>query len=261
MSAAELSYTFRTAYPDRLQRGRGVVVSMPVYRSGALVAPTQAGSLFSFLDPSGTAIVDEAAVTVTASIATYALTSTHLADTLAFGEGYQEVWKLILPDGTTRTVDREAAVSLRPLVPVVTDADIQGEYPEIYTLLGETQSSLQGWLDSAWKRILGRLIAEGHNPDNIKSHWSFRNPHMDLTASLFFRRLAAARKNQESYLQLAETHMAAYEAAWKGLNWTTDDDGDGRVDDPSKRRAGGSGIVHVNVPPTRHPRNVRDDRW
>lgn len=259
---ADVLHTFRTAYPDRLQRGRGVVVSMPVYRSGALVAPTASGSTFSFLDPAGTVIVDQAAVTVTSSIATCALTSAHLADTLLLGEGYQEVWRLILPGETeARTVDREAAVSLRPLVPVVADADILGEYPEIYALLGETQTSLQSWLDAAWSRIYNRLISEGHNPDRIKSAWSLRNPHMDLTLGLFYRRLAAARRSQENMLALAKEHMDAYESGWKAMNFTVDDDEDGRVDDPSSRRAGGGGVLHINVPPTRHPSRVRDPRW
>lgn len=261
MSSAEINYTYREAYPDVLQRGRACVVTRPVYYDGALVAPTALGSTFTLLAPNGDALVDAAAVTVTNSVASYALSAGLLADTLSLGEGYQQVWTLVLPDGTTRTTDRETAIALRPLHPVITDADLAGDYPLMARDLPEALASWQGFIDQAWKEIIGRVISEGHLTYSIKSAWALRKPHLELTNAKRFRALAAARPSQVSYAELAKQHLEAYEGAWKGINWTTDDDHDGRVDDPSARRAGGSGILHINVPPTRHPSRVRDPRW
>ena len=261
MSQAETIYTFRDAYPDVLQRGRACVVTRPVYRDGALVAPTASGSTFTLLNPSGVALVDAQPVTVTDSIARYSLSSTVLADTLPLGEGYQQVWRLVLPDGTTRTTDRETAIALRPLHPVITDDDLKGDYPLMDRDLPQALTSWQPFIDQAWKEIVGRLSAEGHFSYLIKSAYAFRRPHMELAHAKRFRALAAARPSQVNYLELQKQHHEAYEAAWKAINWTSDDDHDGRVDDPAKRRAGGSGVLHINVPPTRHPWRVTDPRW
>jgi hypothetical protein len=261
MPAAETQYTFRTAYPSVYQRARATTVSMPVYRDGSLVAPTASGSSFSLLAPDGTELVDGAAITVTGSVATYSLGAASIPATLSLGEGYQEVWVLVLPDGTTRTVDHECALALRPLAPVITDADLEGDYPLASRDRPDGLASWQAFIDQAWRKILGRLASEGHYSYMIKSAWSFREPHLELTHGLRFRALAAARPSQANFLELARQHMDAYEAAWKGTNWTTDDDHDGRVDDPSARRAGGGAVLHVNVPPTRHPSRVRDPRW
>lgn len=260
MSSAETLYTFRESYPDVLQRGRACVVTRPVYRDGALVTPTQAGSTFSLLGPSGETLVDEQPVTVTSSIARYSLSAGVLADTLPLGEGYQQVWTLVLPDGTTRTTDRETAIALRPLHPVVTDADLKEDYP----LADRDLGALPNWqvfIDQAWKDIISRIANEGHFSYLVKSAWAFRRPHTELAHAKRFRALAAGRPSQVNFLELARQHLDAYEAAWKAINWTTDDDHDGRVDDPAARRAAGSGVLHINVPPTRHPRRVADPRW
>lgn len=245
-------YSFRDAYPPVYQRGRGVTASRPVYRDGALVAPTQAGSTYTLLGPGGDIIVNAQPVTVTNSIATYALTSTHLASTLVLGEGYQEVWALVL-DGATITTDREVAVGLRQLYPVVTDEDLTADYPVANRDLPGEATSWQGFLDEAWKEIVSRLVMGGHLSYSIKSAFAFRRPHKELTHALRFRALAAARPSQTNFMELQKHHQDRYEAAWKDMNWTSDENGDGRPDNPQRRRGTGGGILHINGSPGRRP--------
>lgn len=251
-------YSFRDAYPPVYQRGRGVTASRPVYRDAALVAPTQAGSTYTLLGPSGDAIVNAQPVTVTNSIATYALTSTHLASTLVLGEGYQEVWVLVL-GGVAITTDREVAIALRPLYPVVTDEDLLADYPITNRDLPGDATSWQGFIDEAWKEIISRLIMEGHLSYMVKSHYAFRACHKELTHALRFRALAAARPSQVNLMELQKHHQDRYEASWKAMNWTSDENGDGRPDNPQRRKGSGGGILHINGSPGRRP--AKTARW
>lgn len=258
MSSAETAYTFPNPYPDMLQVGRNVVVSQEVRFERDLVEPT-GDSTFSLYAPDGTAIVDEAAVTITGSVATYTLTAaTHLTSTRALGEGYQEVWTLHLPDGTVRTVDREAALVKRPLQCPISDSDLEDEYPDLPATRGALLTSMQPFIDAAWKRMLGRLIAEGHLPYLVKSSHSFRVAAIELTFGLFFRFAAKSHKGRGDYLELATEHMKAYERAWSSINFTVDADHDGRVDNPNARTGSGV-VVYPSSAPDR--RLKRSGRW
>ena len=257
MSSAELDYSFITPYPDMIVRGREQVVEMRVERAGAVVEVTELGSTFSLLKPDGTAVVDADDVVVDADgVPQYTLTALLLPATLTpLGEGWQEVWELVLPDGTTRTVDREAALCLRPLVPVVSQATLSEDYPTLATFLGNTAhggiASWQDFISSAWADILGRLIAEGHLPYLVKSSSAFRKAHKELAYSKGFGWLAMHQSTRGNWLEIAEKHSAAYEAAWKAINFKTDDDHDGRVDDDTRRRGGTGSVLHLNAAPAR----------
>jgi hypothetical protein len=249
MSTAELDYTFVTPHPDLLVRGRAQTVEMRVEYAGAVVSVTASGSTFSLLKPDGTAIVDAEAVTVTAGVPSFALTTVHLPSTLTpLGEGYQEVWTLVTPTGT-RIVDREAALCLRPLVPVVSQATLLEDYPNLMTFVGATAiTHLQTFITSAWIEIVNRLVGEGHLAYLIKSGSAFRRPHKELSYAKLFGWLALHQAARGNWLELATKHQAAYEAAWKAMSFRTDDDHDGRVDDNSTRRGGGV-VVQPNAAP------------
>lgn len=235
MNPAETSYTIRAPYPVMLQRGRAATTKIEVYRDGALSAPTASGSTYTLLSPSGSTVVS-GAVTVSSSVATYSLSAGDLPSTLQLGEGYQEVWVLVLADGTTRTFDREAAVILRPLYPVVTDLDLTAMYPDLATWRGSDVTSMQGFIDEAWRQILSRLIAQGVLPYLVKSAHAFRTAHQHLALAIWAGYAAKGRAGA-NFLELATMHRAAYEEAWKAINFAVDTDHDGRVDDPHKRIA------------------------
>lgn len=256
-TSAETLYTFWTPYPDILQAGRAARVEMRVYRDGALVAPTQAGSSLTLLKPDGTAIFTARAVTVASSIAYVDITAGELPTTLPLGEGYQEVWTLVLAD-RTETVDREAAVCVRALQPACTDRDLLDEYPNLNVIRGTLIDSYQGFLDSAWREIIERLFQEGHLPYLIKSGWVFRVPQRELALAKAWNFFAGAQP-KGNYLELSKKHEDRYNTNWSRITWTTDDDHDGRVDDPSARVGGSGSVVHVNAAGAWAPRH--DPRW
>lgn len=257
MSAAEVIYSARIPYPDVIERGRQQVVTLEVYRSGALVEP--ASGTLTIYKPDGTKLVDAGAVTITSSIARYTLTAGVLPTTLDLGEGYLEVWSLVMPDGETRAFHREMAVAVRALFPVVAVEDVEAEYPDLTDLFRGQDATLQGFLDEAWKRLIRKLIGRGILTYRVVSTEATADAHRELALYLAFKyaytKQGAASSNR--WQQLYETHLANYKAALGEMNFTEDADGDGLADS-SSRRSGGT-VVHLNAAP--RVRLARSAKW
>jgi len=245
MSAAETLYTARAPYPDVLERARQQVVALPVYRDGALAVPS-AGT-FTLWGPGDhtTAIVAAAAVTVTSSIATYTLTTTHLAATRELGEGYLEEWALLI-DGVTHTFRRTAALARRALYPVYSDVDALAEYPALTRDIASTASSLQGYLDEAWRQILGTLAERRVYPYLVMTPDSFRSVHRHTTLHLVFKSFQrGGQGTADKWMELARYHGEQAEKAWISLTTQMDLDHDGFVDSEARSRA--TNVIHVNA--------------
>ena len=245
MSSAETSYTVRVPYPDYLVRGRAQTVTLPVLRDGALVAPTASGSTFTLLDPSGAEVVAASAITVSGSTATYALAADDLPSTLSLGRGYREVWHLILPDGSTRDIRRDASLVLYAAYPVIADGDLLGVYSDLDRQLKSGTTTFQAYIDEAWKRILGRLEAQGVFPECVVTDWSLREVHMELVLHLVC--LDCGRSAGGRWLELAAGHKKEFEMAWQRLRFVTSTDGANA--DGSDMRAANKGVTFINASP------------
>jgi hypothetical protein len=255
MSNAETVYSFRSPYPEVLERGRQQVIQMPAYRDGALVAPSS--GTVSIYDASNSAIVDAAAVTIAGSIAQYTVLASVLPETLNLGEGYMVEWALDMPDSTTRTIRRDAAVVLRSLYPVITDTDVEAEYPDLAVHLGVSIASWQTFIDEAWNYIIHRLINSGQLPYLIMSPTSFRFPHKHLALHYiwkwFYRRTSGDTRAEE----LFKFHWDRFNQAWAEMTFKVDYDHDGRADDSDRSAA--KQVVHRNVAP--YSRYSWRNRW
>lgn len=245
MSSSETVYTVRAPYPDYLVRGRAQTVSLPLYRDGALAAPTASGSTFALLDSAGGDVVAAAAVTVSGSVASYALDASDLPSSLTLGRGYREVWHLVLPDGSTRDYRRDASLVLYAAYPVITDDDLLGVYSDLGRQLKVGTTTFQGYIEEAWKRILGRLEGQGVFPECIVTDWSLREVHTELTLHLVcldFGRTAGGR-----WLELAASHKKEFEMAWSRLRFATS--ADGANADGSAMRPANKGVTFLNASP------------
>lgn len=264
MAAGETLYTFRVPYADVLQRGRQQTVRLEAYRDGALVAPSASGSSFSLYSPTGEAIVSARAVTVTASVATAVVTTDDLPATLALGEGYIEEWVLVMPDGTVRTVRREAAIARRLLHPPAGDVDFAGEYPDLAGEFAEhtgwSGTSLQPAIDEAWSQILERLFQRDRWPDLIVSSSALRSPLRQLVLHIVFKALFRRGVGTTVYRDLMDLHLKRFEASWDAMALRYDRDQDGRVDSLDRELAG-TGIVRRHIGPRAALWSSRDPRW
>jgi hypothetical protein len=248
MSNAETLYTVRDYGPDVLERARLQVVKCPLYRNGVLVAPTASGSTYTLYDEDGTTVLATGAVTVTADVAQYSIAAASIPATLGFGEKYRAAWLLVLPDGTTRTFRREVSIALQAINPVITDADLLAEYPDLARDLPSTASSWQGFIDEAWKRILARLRQKGAIPHLIVSDTELRDAHRELTLMLIAKWWRFKGTNAETWKEMQEYHAAAYEAAWTSANVRLDTDQDGAADGDG-RTGLASTVTHINPAP------------
>lgn len=231
-TTAETLYTFGQPYPDILQVGRICKVEMRVSRSGSLVEPS-AGT-FTLLSPDGTEMVSAASVTFPGSVATYSIPASALTLTtahVALGGGWQEVWTLTLPDGTTRTVDRPASLARRPINPPVSDANMTSHYPQLPGLRGTAETSGQSHLDNAWGEILRRWESESGKTYLVKSVDKFYDAMLNLALCKQFRMLAIYRKDS-TFNDAADKYEAKYETHWGRIVTLLDDDHDGKADDP-----------------------------
>lgn len=259
-TAAEPLYSIRTPYPDVLTVDRDNEVAWALYRDGEVVAPDSA--TWSLLAPDGTEVASDASVSPGADgVCRITITAATLPSaTIAKGEGYQQVFTPTIDGKVYGPFDRETAVSLRPLYPVITDADLLDEFPTLAQHRGSSATSFQQWIDAAWKRIIGRLIAEGHMAYLIKSSWAFRLAHLELARALFERHVTRQLKRTGSP-EDDEKLFGPYEAAWSQISFAVDGDHDGRVDDTTKRESPGAAMVHRNQSPKGFRGRRRDARW
>lgn len=238
MAGATTTYvTARFLTPDYIVRNTDNALSCPLWRDGALVAPTQAGSTVSVYDGAGTAIVNAAPVTVAGSIATYTISAGTLPTTLQLGMGWRVEWSLLV--GTATTLYRNSAGLVRAqLAPVVTDADLfrresalnpSGNAPV------STLTDFQDYLDEAWVTIHGRLTGKGSLPHLVMEATALREPMVFLTLALIFQDFRT--RLNETWKEKAQEYEAKFDKAWDGLAFEYSTADTGQSDGRRKRSA------------------------
>jgi len=241
----EQPYTARFSAPEYLERGRDQLVKLEVYRAGALQTP--ASGTFSLYKPGGEAVIDAAAITVASSRAQYTIPASAIPDTTEVGEGWQIEWILTSGGGVTRTFRRSCAVVLRALFPVVTDADLLACYSDLDDLRPADATSYQGYIDEAWRRVIGRLVAKGRFPYLILDPWALREYTLETTLALVFADFGSS-VGEGRYVELADMHKKTAAAAWRNLNFIYDEDHDGKPGGKGTRKSAHPVIYLSNAP-------------
>ena len=237
MSIADTVYTARFLLPELIERGRDNLIKAPIYRSGALAAPSS--GTVSVYDDGSTAVVSAASVTVSGSVAQYTLSAATVASE-PFGAGWRVEWALVMPDGVTHTFRNDAALIRRRLYPVVSDADLFRRHPDLdpgdSASLVASGTDYQDFLDEAWATIETKLINMGQRPWLVMSPSAFRDLHIYSTLELIMVHFATTAGDSK-WQQLADTYAMKAERAWSDLNFLYDADDDGQIDDDNKRRS------------------------
>lgn len=239
MASTDTLYSARFLLPEYLERGRANLIQCPVYRDGALVAPSS--GTVSVFKPDQTAIVNAQSVSVTGSVAQYSVTAGTLPASLELEEGYLVEWSLAMPDGVTHIFRNEGALARRRLYPVISDIDLIRRHSDLSALRPSTLSSYQDYLDEAWASLEARLIGEGQRIYLIMSPSALRDVHLFKTLELIFvdfHQSTGAGK----YMELASHYGKEYGRSWSRLNFIYDRDQDGAVDDPYRRRGAAASI-------------------
>lgn len=236
MASATL-YTARLIGPEILEAGASNTITCPVYRDGAVVAPT-AGTL-TVWNASNTKIVDASAVTISSSVATYTVTSGMLTGQTN-SDGWRFEWSLTIA-GSSVVFRRDGSLVYRRLYPVVTDADLLRSHTDLTRRTPSTETSYQDYLDEAWARIESRLINTGKRPWLIMSPSALRDVHVYLTLALVFRDFATGGDGSAEW-QMMVHYEALYADAWGELTFPEASPTSGQEADPSRRRGGTSAL-------------------
>lgn len=211
MSSTDTLYTARLLY-ETIQQGRANVLKCRMYRSGSLVAPNSA--TVSVYDQTNTAIVTDAAATITGSVATYSLAAAAVSSS-QLSDGWRIEWALTMPDGVVHNARTAGSLVFRQLYPVVTEADLYRKESALDpsgTAPITSMSSFADKLDEAWADLTDMLLARGRLPWLCMEPSALRRPHQLLTLALIFEDLSS--RLDPAYSAKAERYRAEFRAAW-----------------------------------------------
>ena len=125
--------------PDPIQRAASQSLAIEVgdVTTAERPAITTAGSTFALYDRQGPALVTGGSITTpSVGVAVYSLSAATVPDTLTYGEGYREVWALVI-GGATYTLERDALLCRQvPTLAIVAedmytvDPSLDGAWPQ-----------------------------------------------------------------------------------------------------------------------------------
>ena len=90
---SDTPYAPQIKVPELFERGKSQTSELPIYRNGALVAPTNV--TYTLIEPNGNKLVDNAAGTYPGNIPQYTH-ATNLFDGKSLGEGYIQEWNITI---------------------------------------------------------------------------------------------------------------------------------------------------------------------
>lgn len=252
-SAAENLHTWRCLWTDVLQWQRDNTVSAPIMRNGTFAVPTAA--TFALRSPTAAVITATAATladgtltdgtVVEDCVPTYVIPSASLPSTAPLGEGWMMTWTATI-GGRVYTTDRPAAVCRVPLVPVITDADLLLEHPDLTAWRPAAETSFQKAIDASWAELMGRLSAEGRLTYIMKPAAAFRQWHLYTTLGRIFVGWSKSQ-TRGNWMELSKFYQDKANTEWGRITVQLDRDQNGIIDDIS-RREGGFMVLNINAP-------------
>ncbi len=229
-------YSPQIKIPELLERGKSQTSTLPIYRDGVLVAPTEVR--YTLIAPDSSKVVDNAVGTYPGNIPQYVHSAGILADSLNLGEGYLQEWTVTI-SGAPFVFRRNLALVKRRLYPVVSDGDLTSTYSQLADIRPSNLTSYQTYIDEAWYTMIQRLRQEGGGLEYlVMSPESFRAAHQNLTLYYIFRDFhSSLGQSNGRYLDLAGEHFRQYHHEWKQINFIYDYDHSGTSDSPNQRMA------------------------
>jgi len=239
--SGEVLWSFRSLWPDVLARGRANTLVGSLQNAG--VSPTVSAATFALYRPDGTEVTG-CTLALASNVATVTVPSSSLPTTLPLGEGYRELWTFTV-GGIPYQYERPASLALIQLSPAVITTDITGNtgrLPSLGRSLGSI--SIQVFMDQAWERIIRQLIKAGHLPYLIRTPDALRECHILLSIAMACD-MCALSADALQWAAAAEKYHKAWENEWKAINWQTDYNHDGKIDDPQQRQSSNGGVAHT----------------
>lgn len=241
----------RAPLPRFLQKGRGATLRQPLENSeGQPVAVT--GGAFSLFDADGSVVVDAAAVTITAGVASYALPSTFADNHQLPQYPWREQWALTGISGydesgfTAELECHVCRVAPRRHVTVTDLGKLQTTWPR---LLAKTRPDYGAFIETAWEELIGRLLGMGVLPQRTLNWWAVAQAHKYWAASLVCRDFQGANPAENRWGELATEYWDRSQTELEDyLKLQADRDEDGVADDPGTLESAEPELFFTNVP-------------
>lgn len=227
-------YAPQIKIPELLERGISNTSTLPIYRDGVLVVPTEVR--YTLYKPNQEKLIDNATASFPANIPTYVHSPAILDSSLALGEGYLQEWKITIV-GEVFTFRRMGALVIRRLYPVVSDGDLTATYSQLEDIRPSNLTSYQTYIDEAWYTMIQRMRTEGGGLEYlVMSAEAFRAAHQNLSLYYIFRDFhSSLGQSNGRYLDLANEHYSQYKDEWKQINFIYDHNHSGQSSSPDNR--------------------------
>lgn len=217
-----------------IERARDTDLRLEVYDDGALAAPSS--GTVTVYNASNEKVVDGAAVSVVSDVATYTVGAAAVASE-SFGPGWRIEWSLVMPDTETHLYRQEASLVRVRLSLPISDLDLTERHSDLADHLPSGVSDFEDYLLVAWRDLLSRLEGLGRRPYLVMDSSALRPVLTFMALEVVCRDFAASGDPENTWWALAEHYRERGREAWADLNFTYDEDDDGR-DDGTKRASG-----------------------
>lgn len=220
------SYSVRTT--SVLARGMANALRMVDEINGEAVSPVS--GVFALIGPDGSTVSTGATATA-GGVTTYTIPSGDLPATLAFGEGYREVWTLTYTGAVVKVATRPAVLAKYPLMCNVTQSTLNGLIPNLSDLMRGDVDDLQCFIDNAWVDMVNRMMADGLLPSTIVDVNQLEAHLKYASLANAFRAFSITNPQNASWLANAKDYEGKAERAYNSLARTRlDVDQDGVAD-------------------------------
>ncbi len=188
MPTTATAYSAEFSLPETVQRDLGATLTCPIYRDGAIVAVTAAGSTLEILRPDGTQLLAPAAVTDVGGVAQYTVTAGSIASEV-FQAGLQFIWRLVLAGETHSFRNLGAICRFVPQIPAHLGSLI-GRVGNLQSYLPPGQTSWQSELELAWTQIQRWLYRQSNRPNLIVGSSDLVDLHIAWSLWVIYEDLA-----------------------------------------------------------------------
>jgi len=244
---SDTPYSARIRFVELIEREKTQLTQIKIYRDNSQIVPT--GAVYTLKKPDNSILVDEQTAAVDGNgTVSYSLTSSLLASTLELGEGYIEEFKCTI-NGDEYTFRRMAALVLRKLYPVISDADLTQVYTDLEGLRPSSLNSYQSFIDDSFYKILRKIRQKGMGFEYLViSPESLYEAHRHLALYLIFRDFHSSIGQSEGrFLDLATEHYKQYLQELDTINWVYDETHQNQATDPNKRTAA-KPVIYLTAP-------------
>lgn len=240
-----VEYNVASAPPYYLEREQDNVLTLGVYRDGALVAPSSAVFTLQF---GSTKVVDARTATITGSQAQVTVTASDVAS-YSYSPGWFGVWALTMPDGHVHTIRKTASLCRVKLSCPATVGQLLTRFPDLNSYLPSGQSTWQPQLDKAWEEVQMWLEGQGRRPYLITDGYALLPLVEAMALDMIFELLAGSGDPSNSWQARAETWRSRAEHAKGAIKLEYDDTDSGST----SKKTGASATIWTNGYNVRYP--------